>query len=389
MSRRRLAIVAPSCDRGGAEDYLATIARAAVAAGWEVHAGVSRAPGVATLRQDFREAGVELHPLPIGAPQVPGAAGAASQIARDLVSTAAYVARVQPAVALTMLPNPETSPGAMLATTALRVPALVVFQLVPPDLKVGARRRRLYALARRRQRWVAISDDNRSHLARAFGFEDRRLIRIYNGVPLAAPPSAAERREARAALVAELGVGDDAKLILTVGRLSRQKGHDLLLEAVPAVRARAPDALFVWAGGGESEGGLRRRIEEIGAADGVRLLGHRSDVRRLLAAADLFVFPSRYEGFGLALAEAMAAAVPVVAADCSAVPEIVGDDRHGLLFRLGDRDQLADRIAWALGHRRETSAMARRAAARVAERYGEDEMIARTLGELAELAEAR
>jgi glycosyltransferase involved in cell wall biosynthesis len=87
----------------------------------------------------------------------------------------------------------------------------------------------------------------------------------------------------------------------------------------------------------------------------------------------------------------MAAAVPVVAADRSAVPEILGGNGNGngLLFRLGDRDQLADRIAWALGHRREASAMAQRAAARVAQRYGEGEMIERTLRELAALAEAR
>jgi glycosyltransferase involved in cell wall biosynthesis len=271
----------------------------------------------------------------------------------------------------------------------MRVPALVVFQLVPPELAVSPRRRRLYALARRRQRWVAISDDNRAHLARAFGFDDRRLIRIYNGVRVHAPPSPAERRQARAALEAELGVDGHATLILTVGRLTPQKGHDVLLEAIGAVRARVPGAVFVWAGSGELEPALRRRIGEIGAGDAVRLLGRRADVRRLLAAADLFVFPSRYEGFGFALAEAMAAAVPVVAADRSAVPEIVGHGRCGLLFGLGDHDQLAERIAWLLGHRREASAMAGRAAARVAERYGEEEMIARTLSELEALAGRR
>jgi glycosyltransferase involved in cell wall biosynthesis len=389
MSHRRLAIVAPSRERGGAEEYLATVAGAAVQAAWEVHAGLPRAPGTASLRRELSQSGVGMHALPIGDSHRPGKLGAARRLATDFLRMAAFLVRVRPAVALTILPNPEASPGALLATTVLRIPALVVFQLVPPDLTVSARRRRLYALARRSQRWVAVSDDNRSALARAFGFDDERLIRIYNGVPLTDPPSAAERQQARAALGAELGIPRDARLLLTVGRLSHQKGHDQILAAVQAIRARAPDVVFLWAGSGELEGELRRRIAEIGADDRIRLLGRRADVSTLLAAADLFVFSSRYEGFGFALVEAMSAQLPIVASDQSATPEIIGDGEHGLLFRLGDPDHLAERITWALAHPREMAAMAERAAARVAERYREDEMLERTLHELAALAAAR
>jgi glycosyltransferase involved in cell wall biosynthesis len=389
MSPRRLAIVAPSTERGGAEDYVATVAGAAARSGWEVHAGLPPAPGIATLRRDLDQEGIAVHSVPIGAAHRPGKLGAAARIAADAVQTAAYLARVRPAVAFTMLPHPEASPGALLATTGLGVPALVVFQLVPPGLAISDRRKPVYQLARRRQRWVAVSDDNRRILARAFGFDDERLIRIYNGVALAPPPSLAERREARAAIVAELALPDDAKLLLTVGRLSHQKGHDYILDALPSVRARAPDGVFVWAGSGELEAELRRRIERIGAGDHVRLLGPRADIRRLLAAADLFVFPSRYEGFGFALVEAMAAHVPVVASDRSAIPEIVGDGECGLLFEPGDREHLADRVAWALAHPQEMSLMAERGAALVAKHYREDQMLTRTLQELAALAGSR
>jgi glycosyltransferase involved in cell wall biosynthesis len=389
MSGRRLAIVAPSRERGGAEEYLVTLAGAAVRAGWEVHAGFPPAPATDTLRRQLRQIGVAEQALRIGSSHRPGKAGAARRIVTDFASTAAYLTRVRPAVALTMLPHPEAAPGALLATTALRLPALVVFQLVPPDLTISSRRRRLYALARRRQRWVAVSDENRRVLGRAFDFDDERLIRIYNGTAVTAPPSPTQRREARAALVAELGVPWDAKLLLTVGRLSHQKGYDHLLDAVPAIAERFPEVVFLWAGSGELESDLRRRIHALGARDRVRLLGQRNDVRRLLAAADLFVFPSRYEGFGFALVEAMAARVPVVASDRSAIPEIIGDSEHGLLFRLGDREQLTERIAWALAHEHEISTMAERAAARVAERFGEEQMLERTLGELEALAVAR
>jgi glycosyltransferase involved in cell wall biosynthesis len=385
MSRRRLAVVAPSRERGGAEEYLAMVARAAARAGWEVHAGLPRVPGTADFRRELSQGSLTVHALAIGDSHPPGKLGATRRIATDFLRTAAYLARVRPAVALVILPNPESAPGALLATTTLRIPALVVFQLVPPDLTVSIPRRRLYALARRRQRWVAVSDDNRRIVARAFGFDDERLIRIYNGVPIPDTPGPLERQEARAALGAELGLPREARLLLTVGRLSPQKGHDHVLDAFPAIRARAPDVVFLWAGAGELEGELRRRITEIGACDRIRLLGRRTDVRSLLAAADLFVFPSRYEGFGFALVEAMAARVPIVAGDQSATPEIVVDGSHGLLFRLGDQEHLAERIAWALAHPREMSAMAGRAATRVAERYREDEMLARTMHELAAL----
>jgi glycosyltransferase involved in cell wall biosynthesis len=351
-----------------------------------VHAGLPRVPGTVGFRRELSQGSLTVHALAIGDSHPPGKLGATRRIATDFLRTAAYLARARPAVALVILPNPESSPGALLATTTLRIPALVVFQLVPPDLTLSDRRRHLYALARRGQRWVAVSDDNRRIVARAFGFDDERLIRIYNGVALAEPPSAVEKQEARAALGAELGLSEHAKLLLTVGRLSRQKGHDHILDALPTIRARTPDVVFLWAGSGELEGELRRRITEIGGRDRIRLLGRRTDVRSLLAAADLFVFPSRYEGFGFALVEAMAARVPIVASDRSATPEIIRDGVHGLLFRLGDQEHLAERIAWALGHPREMSAMAERAATRVAERYREDEMLARTLHELAALA---
>jgi glycosyltransferase involved in cell wall biosynthesis len=389
MSGRRLSIVAPSRERGGAEEYLAALAGAAVAAGWDVHAGLPPLAMTATLRRQLRQTGIAVHALTIGGPHRPGKLGAARRIATDFGKTAVYLARVKPAVVLTMLPHPEAAPGAVMATTALHLPAVVVFQLVPPDLAISSRRRRLFALARRRQRWVAVSDENRRVLARAFGFDDEHLIRIYNGTALTPPPNADERREARAALIAELGLPERAKLLLTVGRLSHQKGHDLILDAMPAIVARSPEVVFLWAGRGELEDEFRRRIHALGGGDRVRLLGHRDDVRRLLAAADLFLFPSRYEGFGFALVEAMAARVPVVASDRSAIPEIVGHGEHGLLFRPGDREELAERIAWALAHDDELSTMAERAAARVAEHFDEEQMLERTLGELEAFAAAR
>jgi L-malate glycosyltransferase len=89
---------------------------------------------------------------------------------------------------------------------------------------------------------------------------------------------------------------------------------------------------------------LSRRAGNLLAERRVLMLGHRDDVRRLLAAADVFILPSRYEGFGLAVVEAMAAGVPVIASRVGGVPEIVRDGTDGCLVKGGDVEALAETI---------------------------------------------
>ncbi len=149
----------------------------------------------------------------------------------------------------------------------------------------------------------------------------------------------------RAAVRAEIGVPEDAFVLLVVGELTTRKNPALVLDALTRLDAgdRAPVALF--AGEGAERASLERRIAAEGLAGRVRLLGFRDDVPDLLAAADLLVHPSRVEGFGYAVAEAMAAGLPVVATRASSLPEIVADGETGLLFPVDDAAALARAIA--------------------------------------------
>ncbi len=154
--------------------------------------------------------------------------------------------------------------------------------------------------------------------------------------------------ERRLAARRALGVGD-APVILTVGRQDRQKGQVHLVEAMARVRDAFPDAqLFVAGAEGESTAELRARSAALGLTDEVHLLGHRDDVGDLLAAADVFVLPSRYEGLGAAVLEAMALGLPVVASDLEALREVVDPDRSALLVPAGDAVALADAIGRVL-----------------------------------------
>ena len=136
-------------------------------------------------------------------------------------------------------------------------------------------------------------------------------------------------------------------VLAALGRLENQKGFDILLEALPLLAKSRPE-LFekikcVIAGSGSLEADLRRRAAPLG--DKVVFTGFRSDVRDFLAAADVFVLPSRAEGQPLALLEAMAIGKPVLAADLPGVTEIGTDGTNGALFKSGDPAALAERLA--------------------------------------------
>lgn len=164
----------------------------------------------------------------------------------------------------------------------------------------------------------------------------RRAEVVANGVDLQrwAPADEAARRRARQ----ELGV-PDVPLAVCVGRLARQKGQDLLLDAWPGVRTRMPDALLVLVGDGPKAAALAA-----GGVSGVRLVGASTAVETWLAAADVVVVPSRWEGMALVPLEAMARARSVVAFDVAGIQESVPPGA-GAVVPIGDVGALATAVA--------------------------------------------
>ena len=135
---------------------------------------------------------------------------------------------------------------------------------------------------------------------------------------LAVPPQAPER-----------GPEFDQPTLLTVARLVRQKGLDILIRAMGPIRESVPGTGLLIAGDGPERSALERLARELGVEESVSFLGHRADVDQLMRRAWLLVHPARWEGFGLVLLEAMRQGLPVVAARVSAIPEIVVDGFRG------------------------------------------------------------
>lgn len=128
-----------------------------------------------------------------------------------------------------------------------------------------------------------------------------------------------------------LGLAPTTPLNLTVARFSEQKGHRLLIDAMPAILASCPQARFVWVGEGPLVAELRAIVRVRGLAPAVCFLGRRDDVPALLATADVLVQPSLFEGLPLVVLEAGAAGLPVVATPDIGAVELVQDGVTGLL----------------------------------------------------------
>lgn len=152
--------------------------------------------------------------------------------------------------------------------------------------------------------------------------------------------------ERRARVRATLGLRDDHEVVLNVGRQEYQKAQRDLLEAFVLVAPRRPRAALLIAGReGNASADLARRHASSPVADRIRFLGHRDDVPDLLAAADVFAFPSLYEGTGGAAIEAMALDLPIVTSDIDAMREVVDAGRNALLTPPHAPGPLADAIA--------------------------------------------
>ena len=201
---------------------------------------------------------------------------------------------------------------------------------------------------------VAVSEDVRATMPAA----RRDAIEVLaHGVDLAGVRAAAgDRAAARAAL----GLDDDQVAVVTVANLRREKALEVLLAAAARVAERDPAGRirFLVVGQGPLADELDARHDELGLGDRLRLLGYRTDAPAVVGAADLFCLSSRHEGLPVALMEALALGVPVVATSVGGVPEAVRPDVEGLLVPPDDPEALAGAVLALAGDPRRRGRLA-------------------------------
>lgn len=194
----------------------------------------------------------------------------------------------------------------------------------------GGRRQDLDRLAGRRfDRVVAISQAVEKFLLSSYGYPPAKVQCIplgWEGEPLP------RQRHGR------------PPTVVCVANFRPEKGHDVLLDAFALVRRQVPDAKLVLVGHGELRDELEARILAVGLSGSVQITGFVPEVWPFLADADVFAMASASEAYGIAIAEAMAAGLPVVASDVGGIPELVIPGVTGELFSPGDAEGLAARL---------------------------------------------
>lgn len=187
---------------------------------------------------------------------------------------------------------------------------------------------------------IGISDAITQFSIAVEGAPADRMHTIHYGVDVSLPPL--DRSAARRALLQELGLPESARLVGVACRLVEQKGVYYAIDAFGRIASEFPDACLLIAG----EGRLRTMLEMQAAplAERIRFLGWRENIPAYMAALDVLLAPSLWEGFGLVLLEAMAQQTPVIASAVSAIPEIVVDGETGRLVPARDAAALADAL---------------------------------------------
>ena len=379
----RLLIILPSTQRGGAEEYVLKIAKAALKVGWEIQVALPNTSGTASLIDDFTRHDIKYHQLDIGNLEGSKLASIQASLSK-LLTIGKLLSKVKSDVVLLNLPAHHLGLIVLLVCGLLRVPTAVVFHLIPFSASFSKSKLRTYHWAKsRNQKWITISNYNRRCLAKEFDLDIGEFYCIYNGIK---QESIIESnivkfdsdRHIRSKIRQELGLRENSKLLLTVARLHPQKGHDYLIPIIPKIIYKFPDVHFVWVGDGEHRTYLEEMLREYKVQEKVIFLGYRDDIPDLLTAADLFLFPSYQEGLPFAVLEAMVHGLPIVASDTGGIPEMITHQQSGLLFNTGDSQQLRQQLDWALTRPTDMARMAE--AARVElKKFSESAMLEDTL----------
>lgn len=194
---------------------------------------------------------------------------------------------------------------------------------------------------------IAISKAVRESAVATFGMDRARISVIYRGLEDGQLPPEVNREQARE----RLGLASADPLLLSVGRLVPQKGHRYLIAALPELIQQFPQTHLVLVGEGWLKSELEAQARVAGLALHVHFLGKRTDVAQLLAACDIFVFPSLFEGLGVSLLEASYAGCACVATNTGPIPEIIRDGETGLLVTPANSQTLTRALAELAGSR--------------------------------------
>jgi len=351
---------------GGAEMHLLALTKALVVRGHVPE--IVYLKGAGELTGDFLKAGVAVHKIPMER---------ALDAPRAIWKLRRFLRRAKPDLVHTHLLKAD-SIGAVAAFLAGYRRRLVSSKHNDERALMRPLVSRVHGmLSMLDQRVIVLSDHVAQFVVDWGRVSPWKIRRIYYGVN---PDQFASAKPE--GLREELGLAREHFVMTCVARFAAQKAHDVLLKALSQGLTENPNLRLLLVGD-DPFGDHRKKAEAVARdlklGDRVQFLGIRRDVPRILAASDLFVMSSLWEGLGLVFLEAMAAGLPVVATRVSAIPEVVPHGRAGLLVPAGDPTAMARAMLQIASRPDRGRSLGAEGRAWVGERFGLERMIDETL----------
>jgi glycosyltransferase involved in cell wall biosynthesis len=330
MISNKITHLITTIERGGAEKQLLTLASEQVQSGLNIV--VLYLKGKPDLRNEFEAAGVEVNNLLVG-----------KSFLKQIFLLSKYL-RKNPSPVHAHLPKSE-----LLAAIVVRNKYFIFSRHNSEPFWPGGPRIISNLLSKyvctRASQGIAISNAVKSYLIKRGEIPTGYTIDVvYYGFQKDTSTNAAGL-----GLITNAMAGQSSNYkIGTIGRLVPQKDYPTLLSAFSSVLKSMPNIDLYVVGEGHLQKDLIELSKSLGINDKVHWLGKTEHIKEFLLKIDLFILPSKYEGFGLVLLEAMVAKKPIIAANNSAIPEVLGKTHEGL-FLTGDVNELAQQITKAIG----------------------------------------
>jgi len=208
---------------------------------------------------------------------------------------------------------------------------------------------------------IAVSDDVKEQILRMMGPFSRKVTVIPNCIDVNRYQQTVDRQKKRK----QLEFSRDDYLMLVVATLKKQKGHRHLIDAAREVTQARRDVHILFAGDGVLREQLQDQVHSLGLENNIHFLGNRRDIPELLAASDAFILPSLWEGLPMALMEAMASGLPIIATDVSGSRQLIPNREYGLLVPPGDAGALSSAMLYLLSNPQDSEKMSLAARRRV------------------------
>jgi len=317
-------------ERGGAEKQLLTLSSEQVQSGLKVE--IFFLKGKPDLKNEFEESGVEVNNLLVG-----------KSFLKQIFLLSKYL-RKNPSPVHAHLPKSELLAAVVIAKKCFVFSRHNAEPFWPSGPRIISNLLSKY-VCKRASQGIAISNAVKSYLIKRGEITTGYTIDVvYYGFQKDTSTNAAGL-----GLITNIMTGQSSNYkIGTIGRLVPQKDYPTLLNAFSNVLKSVPDIDLYIVGEGHLQKDLIKLSKSLGINDKVYWLGKTEYVKEFLSKIDLFILPSQYEGFGLVLLEAMVAKKPIIAANNSAIPEVLGKSYEGL-FLTGDANALAQQITTSIG----------------------------------------